>query len=375
MPAPPVARQRGAGDRIRVGFASFFMRKSTVGYYFLSWVRDLPRDVFDVYVYHLHGSDDPVVGQIRESAQVFRNLPRMMPSRVAQVIRDDALDVLIYPELGMDATSFALAAMKLAPVQCAAWGHPVTTGHPAIDVFFSSDAMEPADAQQMYTERLVRLPGIGTRYAMPVAPADGTREKFGLPVGRPLYFCPQSLFKILPDDDALLARVLAAVPEAVLVLCDARSADITRRFRARLDAAIERAGIAPEGRVFSLPTLDHEDYLRANTVCDAMLDTTHWSGGNTSIDAIAAGLPIVTMQGEFMRSRQSAAMLAIIGADELVAHSRDDYVAAAVRIVRDAQWRKTMIGRIADGRHRLFDDPRPVAALAETLRQLCNVTY
>jgi CRISPR-associated protein Csy1 len=370
-PAAPLARVRNRGERIRAGFVSAFFRQSTVGHYFLSWITDLPRDVFDVHVYHLHGSDDPLVRQMRESASVFRECPRLMPSRVAQVIRNDALDVLVYPELGMDATSFVLAALRLAPVQCAAWGHPVTTGHPAIDVFFSSDDMEPANADSLYSERLERLPGIGTRYAMPAAPADGTRARFGLPVGRPLYFCPQSLFKIMPDDDALFARVLGAVPDAALVLCNGRNDDVTKRHRGRLEAALTQAGVAAEGRIFSLLTLSHDDYLRANTVCDAMLDTTHWSGGNTSIDAIASGLPIVTWRGEFMRSRQSAAMLALAGAAELVAHTRDDYVAIATRIAVDPAWRSKLRAQIIAGRHRIFDDPRPVQALAEALQRLC----
>jgi CRISPR-associated protein Csy1 len=43
-----------------------------------------------------------------------------------------------------------------------------------------------------------------------------------------------------------------------------------------------------------LPQCAHDDYLRINTLCDAMVDTLHWSGGNTSLDALACGLPIVS---------------------------------------------------------------------------------
>ncbi len=368
-PAAPLARARG--QRIRIGFVSAFFRESTVGHYFLSWITDLPRAVFDVHVYHLHGSDDPLVQRLRAAADVFRDCPRLMPSRVAQMIRADALDVLVYPELGMDATTFVLGALRLAPLQCAGWGHPVTTGHPAIDVFFSSDAMEPDGAEASYSERLVRLPGIGTRYAMPAAPADGTRAQFDLPQGRTLLLCPQSLFKVLPDDDALFARILAQAPEAALVMCNGRNTYVTERHRQRLAGTLRQAGVDPRDRVYWLPSLGHDDYLRANTVCDAMLDTTHWSGGNTSIDAIAAGLPIVTLEGEFMRSRQSAAMLRLAGAADLIAQSRDDYVARALRLVRDPAWRARMAAMIVQGRPRIFDDPQPVPALAQSLQQLC----
>jgi CRISPR-associated protein Csy1 len=366
----PRARTRAARERIRIGFVSAFFRESTVGNYFVSWITDLPADTFDVHVYHLHGTRDSVSMRLKEAASVFRECPRLMPSRVARTIRDDGLDVIVYPELGMDATTFVLGALRLAPVQCTGWGHPVTTGHPAIDVYFSSEAMEPPGAQRFYSERLVMLPGIGTRYSMPDVPERRTREQFGLPEDRPLYLCPQSLFKVLPDDDALFARVLAAVPEAGLVMCNGRNDHVTQLYRARLASALARQGVDAAARVYWLPTLSHGDYLRANAVCDAMLDTTHWSGGNTSIDAIAAGLPIVTIEGDFMRSRQSAAMLRMAGAGGLIARSHDDYVAKAVAIVRDRAWRAQQVAAMTAGRAGIFDDARPVRALADALRAL-----
>src|SRR6202008_2298683 len=100
--------------------------------------------------------------------------------------RKDELDVLVYPELGMDVTSFALATLRLAPRQYAAWGHPVTTGFDTIDGYFTAAAMEPPGSSEHYTERLIPLPGIGTRYARPAVPSDASRERLGLPQG-PLF--------------------------------------------------------------------------------------------------------------------------------------------------------------------------------------------
>ena len=81
-----------------------------------------------------------------------------------------------------------------------------------------------------------------------------------------------------------------------------------------------------------LPQCSHDDYLRINAVCDAMLDTLRWSGGNTSLDALATGLPIVTLPGRFMRGRQSAGMLTLAGLGDQVASDDDDYVRIASRI-------------------------------------------
>ena len=360
---PRPARAR-AGARVKVGFVSTFFRESTAGRYFEHWVTDLPRDGFDVHVYHLLPGMNPLAERLAARADHFRHCPWWRPSQLAPRILADALDVLVYPELGMGAVPFALAGLRLAPLQCAAWGHPVTTGHATIDVYFSSGAMEPADGASHYAEKLVTLPGIGTRYRAPAAPADASRERFGLPAGVPLLLCSQSLFKIHPDNDALFARVLAAVPDATLVHFEGRDRRLTARYAARLAAA----GIAA-ARVRILPQCAHDDFLRVNSACDVMLDTLHWSGGNTSLDALACGLPIVTLPGRFMRGRQSAGMLALVGVDELVARDADDYVRIVASLAGDAHRRAALAQRIRAAHSRVFDDPEPVAALAQWLRE------
>src|SRR4029453_14876143 len=118
---------------------------------------------------------------------------RTRPSSVAPVIRDDELDVLVFPELGMDHATFALAALRLAPRQLAGWGHPVTSGHATIDGFITWGDMEPPAAAVPHREALLRLPGIGTNYRRPDLPERADRARFGLPEDRVLLLCPQSL--------------------------------------------------------------------------------------------------------------------------------------------------------------------------------------
>jgi len=99
-----------------------------------------------------------------------------------------------------------------------------------------------------------------------------------------------------------------------------------------------------------------------------MLDTMHWSGGNTSLDALACGLPMVTLPGAFMRGRQSAGMLNLLGVPELIARDRDSYLAITARLIADAAWRRELSARIRSAQGRLFDVPVAITSL-ETLLQ------
>ena len=362
----PMPRRHRGARRLRVGFVSSFFRDGTVGRYFERWITDLPRETFDIALYHLQPGRDPLAERLAARADLFRHCPRFRPTQIAAAIREDAPDVLVYPELGMDATTFAVAGLRLAPLQAAAWGHPVTTGHSTIDVFLTSGPMEPEAAEAHYTETLVRLPGIGTRYALPAMPQNATREALGLPPDGPLFLCPQSLFKIAPADDPLFARVLAAVGDARIVIFEGRHPALTRRYLDRLGAACAAEGV-DAARVVVLAQCRHDRYLQVNRACDAMLDTLRWSGGNTTLDAIACGVPVVTLPGRFMRARQSAAMLTLAAVPELIARDETDYLAIAERVASDRDWRDALSQRLHDGQRRLFDDREPIDALAAWL--------
>jgi protein O-GlcNAc transferase len=367
----PITAGPVVGRRIRIGFVSALLRHGTVGQYFTRWLTDLDRDDFEVCFYPLGGSADDVVAAIEARADRVRPFlgGDTVPSTIARGIRAEQLDILVYPELGMDHVTFALAGLRLAPRQFAAWGHPVTTGHAAIDTFFSCDVMEPADADAHYTERLVRLPGIGTRFARPVLPIRPERDSLNLPAEAILLLCPQSLFKIHPDNDALFARVLAANPSARLILFAGRHPAVTDQFMRRLQACFEQYGIAIRERTHILPQLSHEGFLAVNLACDAMLDTMRWSGGQTSVDALDCGLPVVTLPGAMMRGRQSSGMLKLIDVEELIATDVDDYLRIATRLCTDPEWRAALSARIRENSGRLFDDPAPIAALEAYYRE------
>lgn len=356
-----------AGIRLRVGFASNFFYDCTAGRYFASWIRDLDASRFETFAYHVNPRADELTRAVAASAAHFRPLAMRPVQAVADQILADGLDILVYPELGMHTDTFALASLRLAPVQCAGWGHPTTTGLPSMDWYLSCESMEPEGAQSSYRERLALLPGLGTDYALPSGEAPGRRQDFGLPEGRRLYLVPQSLFKIHPDNDELIAGVLAADPEGLAVLFDAHHPALVEAFAARLAPVLAARGLSTQRHLLFLPTLSHGRYLRVNRLCDVMLDTLHWSGGNTTLDAIAMGLPVVTLPGALMRGRQSQGMLRMLGLDELIARDREDYVRIAVDTARDPGRRSDLSRRMAQRSGELFGQRRPVAALEEFL--------
>jgi protein O-GlcNAc transferase len=360
------------GDRrLKVGFAGSLFRTCTAGLYFERWVTGLDSQRFEKFVYYTGPAQDALTARVAASCDHFAHL-RMSAADTAARIAGDDLDVLVYPEVGMDSMTYALAAMRLAPVQCAGWGHPVTTGSDMIDHFISCEAMEPENAREHYCEPLILLPGIGVDYAMPQVPTTADRAKFGLPTDKHLYFCPQSLFKIHPDMDDIVAALLHDDPDGVLIMFQGASMEITDAFARRLGARLESHGVQPRGQLKFLPRMDTPMFRAALCCADVVLDTVHWSGGNTSLDAFACGVPVVTLPGEFMRGRQTMAMLRMMGLEDLIATSAGDYVRVARRLASDSNWSGEVRRTISSARSALFNRPENVSALETALQEIAR---
>ncbi len=349
--ATPEWRALDHGGRIRVGFVSAELRVHTITRYFGAWLERLDPRRFEVHAWHLGAIHDEVTARICACVHAFHACPDTPLEALAAAIRAARLDVLVHLEIGLDGRQHVLGSLRLAPVQCAAYGHPVTTGLQGIDVFLGADAAEPADAASHYRERLERLPGLGVAFAPPPAPGDGS----WLPrkPGRPLLLCLQTLFKLVPEFDDLLARIIAAT-DAVVVFFESPAA-LGERFLMRAGARLAAEGLDPSRHLVILDRRSHEDYLGGIAAADLVLDTTVFCGGATSFDALSVGTPIVTLEGRFMRARQGAAMLRLIDADELVARTPDEYVRIAVELCRDEarrrHWRAHLLRRAPE----LFD--------------------
>ncbi len=343
-----IAAPPGPGAPIRVGFVSGYMRdhsnwKIPLG----GWMEGLDRSRFAIFGYHTGEPTDAITEHARTLCTRFVQGPLDTEAWRREITRD-APHVLIFPETGMDSPAFRLAAQRLAPLQCVSWGHPETSGLPTIDAFLTSDAMEPPDAERLYTERLVRLPGLGFSWRPPPpAPSSATRESLGLPAEGTLLFCGQSLYKYRPSFDALLARIAAGVPDARFVFVEPfHGGRVRAAMRARLAS---QPGLDADRSCVFLDRLDQADFVAAATLCDLVLDSPSWAGCNSTLECLAGGTPLVTLEGATLRARHGSAILRAIGVPELIARTEDELVALACDLAGDPPRRARLRDALATG--------------------------
>lgn len=357
--------------RLRVGFLSAYFRNHTIGRLNIGRIEQLDRSKFHVTVCSAFAGQDEFTQRFRQAADSYVVVSRDV-SKAIEAIRSLDLDVLVFADVGMDALCSTLAFSRMAPVQCVTWGHPETTGSREMDYFLSSELLDLPSAQEHYSERLIRMPLTGTWYERPAEPAVDPefRKRVGLPTTGSLYVCPQTLFKIHPDDDVLFRRILEQDTSGHLIMIDGRVSEWTSRLKARWSSTMASVF----DRCLFLPSLPHPDFLRLLQVASVVLDPLHFGGGNSSYEALAMGAPVVTLPGEFLRSRITQALYATMGFQDLVVSSIDEYTSLAVRLANDAEFRAGTLRSIQTSSHRLFENAQEVRCLEDTLLSLRNPT-
>ncbi len=355
------ARHCAAGarkpGRIRIGFISAFLYDHSIGKTTRGLVAGLARDAFEVYVLRITPSKSDAVAEAigRSADHVITLSPDFRRAR--DEIAELELDVLFFQDIGMEQVSYLIAFSRLAPVQCVSFGHPNTTGIPNIDYFISNDLYEHEGAQAHYTEKLYCLNDLPTLayYYRPVLPEQAAdRAAFGLRERDHVYLCPQTLFKLHPDFDGIIGGILRRDPEGLVVLIRGQYEDFTQLIRDRFRRSLADV----MDRILFLDQMRHPRFMQLLSVADVSLDTLHFNGMNSSLEAFAVGLPVVTLPGRLQRGRHTQAMYRKMGIAECIARDPAHYVEIAVRLATDRDHARCIRARLRERAHRLYEDPR-----------------
>jgi protein O-GlcNAc transferase len=291
---------------------------------------NLDRRRIDITLYHTGSTTDEETVWAKDQVDRWVQGPKSLPGWLDEVARD-LPDVLFYPEVGMDPITWALAALRLAPVQIAGWGHPVTTGLPTMDLFVSGERLDGVEASAHYREKLVRLPGTGVCTTMALGPSMRW-EGPGRPPGSVRFALCQQPMKFDPADDVLLARIAKAVgPSEFWLAAPDKLMQASDRLHKRLAAVFRAEGLDPQRHLRVMPWLPREQFLGFLDEMDIYLDCPAFSGYTTAWQALHRGLPIVTCEGPYLRQRLAAGLMREIGLTEGIVGSRDHYVEQAVR--------------------------------------------
>ena len=330
--------------RLRIGYLSADLRGHSVARSLLPLVRNHDRTRFDIRLYGEVAQPDATTMAFQAMAGGWRSTVAHDDRAVADMIREDGIDILLCLAGRFDLNRPLVAACRPAPIQISLFD-AATSGLEVMDYLLSDRVMTPRRTAEKFTERLLCVPHLYVtdmpEDLPPVRPRTPGPVVFGS-LNNPA--------KVSGSVLDLWARLLAQVPDSRLVL---RYLDWYEApsLRDRIAAAFGRHRVDPARVAYPASARSFAEHMDQYNGIDIALDTFPFSGSTTTFDALAMGVPVVTLPGWNMMSRWTAAMLAGVKLDDLVATTQDGFLAIACGLAADAPrraiLRETLRARLA----------------------------
>jgi len=354
--------------KVKIGFISRHLQNHTVGKYIRGIIEKLSRELFEVYVFTFSEKKDYISSMIKSSADHAIRL-NLKLEKARLEIANQELDMLFYPDIGMEPFTYFLAFSRLARIQCVFYGHPDTTGIKNIDYFITQEDCETKNFRSFYSETPLVLSNnvCYTYYYKPtINKIFKTRKDLGFNETDHIYLCPQSLFKIHPDFDEIVATILEYDKKGIVGFFEGTyrywTDKLIERFQRNIPSFLNR--------IIFIPRQAYQDYLNLINISDVILDTLYFNGGNTTFDCFALGAPVVTLPGDFLRGRQTYSLYKRMGIIDCVAKDKTEYVGIALRIAQDAEYKKKLREIILENNYKIFEDIKMIRELEDKFLNL-----
>lgn len=348
---------RPAQGKTRVGILRPHFDPSTETYATLPVFEHIDRDKFEIILYTGRVSGSPLERYCASRADCLRNLSA--PGRQSTcTIRADQLDILFLGSSLSAVFQFGLLALhRLARIQVVSFCEPATSGMRHVDYYVAGSlALPPDDPGRFYSEKLVVLEGSGICFAYgPEQPAavPTTRASLGVPDDAVMYISGANMCKIGKRLVESWVGILSAVPGSVLVLYPFNPNWLqsypTAVFKRDIQAFFTQAGIGPERLIILQPRENFAEIQGILGLADVYLDSFPYSGATSIVDALRSGLPVVTVEGRYLRHRQASAILREMELPDLVATNEEEYRKIAIELGKNPAERHAARNRIRVG--------------------------
>lgn len=318
--------------RLRIGFVSGDLRRHPVGYFLEGALQEIyRRNGVDIVVYSTNPIVDDVTDRLRTVTHSWTLVSELSDDEFDSRIRSDQIDILVDLSGHTAYNRLLVFARKPAPIQVTWLGYWDTTGLRAIDYILCDHYGVHDDEVKYFVEQPWFLPHTRLCFTPPTASIDVAALP-ALSTGHVTFGCFNDLVKMTDRVVAVWARILKCVPNSRLMLKSKAIVepsvreDIIERFAAHEISANQLLLEA------SSPYLE---YLATYNQVDIALDPFPFPGGTTSVQGLWMGVPMITMKGDRIISRQGEAILHNLGLASWIAENEDDYVKLAASYASD----------------------------------------
>lgn len=315
-------------SKIRIGFVSEFLTDHTIGKLFSNLILDLDPNKFDVIVFHSLNTKEGFIKKIIDLKIPTISLPLLLNDKI-KILKAEHLDIIFYPDIGMSGDLYYLTFYRLAKFQINSLGHPETSGNKNIDFFISNQMSELTEADDFYSEKLIKF----NNFNIYCNSLESTNKgfSFNFPENKNIYFCPQTIFKLVPEFDEIIKNITNLDKKSVICFIKDPFNHQYKIFLQRL----KNKGINLD-QILIIDRLSEKEFINLSAQADILLDPLYFGAGNSFIETFLNPCPLITHPSKFLRSRIAIGLYKQLNIENPpIYNSIDDYIFNAVEIVND----------------------------------------
>lgn len=352
---------RSPKQKLRIGYVTISTRNHPLNHLMMHFYTHHNRNQFEIFLYALHSKDNSTYSEyMPTTVDHYTEVVNQNELAIAKQIYQDKIDILVdlvgYEENGKP----GIFALKPAPIQITYLNFPATSGASYIDYIMLDETVAPQSEQDCYAEKLIHLPNtyFVADNQQSIAAQKYQRRDFNLPE-KSFVFCSfNRITKITAQEFDIWMQLLREVPNAVLWLYAKEQAQTNLKIEA------EKRGVSPERLIFA-DELPKDKHLARMQLADFMLDSFRCNGHTTTIDALWAGIPVLTCMGYDIMSRAAASILKAMELPELIATDEKDYLRIALYYANHPKELKKLCNKVAEKKR--------TAPLFQTAQQVKNI--
>jgi protein O-GlcNAc transferase len=366
----PVIVNKGRLNKLRVGFLSGDFALHPVGLFFKDISRHFSGEGIECYLFYNAARTDEITRELQRQANGFFNVSALTDAEVAEKISDAKIDILIDLSGHTRGSRLSVLRQRPAKIQGSWLGYCGTTGIPEVDFIIGDKFVTPRENEHHFTEHVIRMPGCylaadaATMSSTYMYPAKRRGDSF-------LFASFHNINKLNKKLISIWSEILGRTPTSKIVLKTASFHSVNSK-EAVLNS-FETYGVTSD-RVICLPHLNRQDHFNFIRTVDLVLDAYPYNGVTSTFEAIASGIPVLSLAGDRFVSRNGLSILSNAGVGELVCFSSQEYTEKAVNFFFDKNLSNELYAKTSRAVHdsRIFNTSLFSRSAARMLRRLTN---
>jgi len=322
-------------SKIRIGYFSADFNEHPISYITAELFEVHNKKEFEYIAFSFCPEDSsPIRSRLKKAFSKFVDVNALSDEEIAQLSREYEIDIAVNIGAITAGSRMGIFAHRAAPIQVSYL--PIgTLGAPYIDYIISDGVIIPESSRRYYTEKVAYLPG-SSLLDDSTRTASGrifSKKECGLPDDHFIFCCFNNSYKLNEQVLDSWAKILLSVEKSILWITEHPG-----EFKRNIIAQFKNRGIDAAKLIFAQRMELMADHLARQALADIFLDTYPFNAHTTALDALKAGIPVITLQGQSLVARGASSILEAIELPELITSTQEKYEALAIKLATSPEY-------------------------------------